>query len=156
MQPHHKILLRISVLLWVIWGGVHILAGVIVLSSDPSGGFAAIADNVEPSLLQANYHPAIAGILNQHGWNLLWFGLATALGSLFIWRGNRTAIWVTALIGGMADAGYFLFLDLPGHVNFLPGTLMTLVSGTAILLSGWVWVSSKNDKASDHFSTEAS
>lgn len=81
MQFSHKILLRTSVFLWVIWGAVHILAGIIVLASDASGGFAAIADNIDPNLLQADYHQAIAGILNRHGWNLLWFGAATAVAS---------------------------------------------------------------------------
>ncbi|CUJ23249.1 hypothetical protein [Cognatishimia activa] len=125
--------------LWVIWGLVHTLAGVIVLTSDASGGFQAIADAVDPATLAANYHEAVGGILNQHGWNLGWFGIATIIGGVLIWRENRTAIWVTAMIGGMADLGYLLFVDLPGYVHFMPGTVMTLVSGTAIVLSLWVW-----------------
>lgn len=52
-----------------------------------------------------------------------------------------TAVWVTALIGGLADIGYFLFVDLGGFVNFVPGTVMTLISAAAIVLSGWVWIS---------------
>ncbi|WP_424969638.1 hypothetical protein [Dinoroseobacter sp. S76] len=130
---------KIIAILWVIWGLVHTLAGVIVLSSDASGGFQAIADAVAPELLQAEYHPAAAGILNQHGWNLGWFGVATCIGGVLIWRGNRTALWVTAMVGGLADLGYFFFLDLPGFVHFFPGTVMTLVSGSAILLSLLQW-----------------
>ena len=59
-----------------------------------------------------------------------------------------TAIWVTALVGGMADIGYFVFLDRPGFVNVIPGTLMTVFSATAIVLSGWVWFSHRADPAS--------
>ena len=51
-----------------------------------------------------------------------------------------TAIWVTAMVGGLADLGYLLFVDFPGYVNFVPGTIMTFVSGTAIVLSFLVWV----------------
>lgn len=130
---------KVIAVLWVIWGVVHALAGGIVLGSDASGGFQAVADAVAPELLQAEYHPAVGGILNQHGWNLGWFGVATVIGGLLIWRGNRTALWVTALIGGLADLGYFFFMDLPGFVHFFPGTLMTLISGSAILLSWPVW-----------------
>ncbi len=119
---------------------MHALAGFIVLTGDATAGFQAIADAVEPGLLVHDYHEAVGGILNQHGWNLGWFGLATIVGAFFIWSTNRTAIWVTALIGGMADLGYLLFVDLPGYVNFFPGTVMTLVSGSAILLSFWVWL----------------
>ena len=132
--------LKVAAVLWVIWGLVHTLAGVMVLMSDASGGFAAIADAIEPAALQAEYHPAVGGVLNQHGWNLGWFGIATILGGILVWRQNMTAIWVTGMIGGLADLGYLLFVDFPGYVNFFPGTVMTFVSGSAIVLSFWVWL----------------
>jgi len=141
MNDTHVLALKVAAVLWVIWGIVHTLAGVIVLSSDAMGGFQAIADGVDPTALEAEYHSAVGGILNQHGWNLGWFGIATIIGGVLIWQRNMTAIWVTGMIGGLADLGYLLFVDLPGHVNFLPGTLMTIVSGSAILLSFWVWLS---------------
>ena len=134
------ILLKGSAVLWVIWGLVHLFAGVIVLSSDASGGFAAIADAVDPATLAAEYAPAVGGVLNQHGWNLAWFGVATVVGAVFIWRGSTTAIWVTAMVGGLADLGYLLFVDVPGYVNFFPGTVMTLISASAIVLSFSVWL----------------
>ncbi|QFT31407.1 hypothetical protein K1718_11740 [Roseibium porphyridii] len=140
MTETQRILLKLAAVLWIVWGLVHAFAGVVVLTTDASQGFAAIADAVQSGLLRSSYHPAVEGILNQHGWNLLWFGLVTILGSWFIWRGNLTAIWVTALVGGMADIGYLLFVDIPGFVRFFPGTLMTIVSGSAVLLSFWVWI----------------
>ncbi|WP_298818218.1 hypothetical protein [uncultured Roseibium sp.] len=140
MSETQRMVLKLAAVLWIVWGLVHAFAGVVVLTSDASQGFAAIADAVQTGLLRSNYHPAVEGILNQHGWNLLWFGLVTILGAWFIWRGNLTAIWVTALVGGMADIGYLLFVDIPGFVRFFPGTLMTIVSGSAVLLSFWVWI----------------
>ena len=140
MTSTQKLALSAAAVLWVVWGLVHMLAGVIVLSSDAAGGFSAIADAVDPALVAGTYADAVGAVLNQHAWNLLWFGVATLIGGVMIWRGNLTAIWVTAMVGGLADLGYFMFLDLGGHVNFLPGTLMTLVSGSAIVLSGWVWL----------------
>ncbi|MEM9740653.1 MAG: hypothetical protein AAF829_12375 [Pseudomonadota bacterium] len=47
------------------------------------------------------------------------------------------------MIGGLLDFGYFVFVDLPGFVNFVPGTVMTLVSSAAILLSVWVWLTNR-------------
>ena len=143
MSGMHINALKISAVLWVIWGLVHALAGFIVLSSDTAGGFQAIADGIDPSALEADYHAAVGGILNQHGWNLGWFGVATFIGAIFIWRQNITAIWVTGMVGGLADLGYLFFVDLPGYVNFVPGTVMTIVSGTAIALSFWVWFSTR-------------
>lgn len=73
-----------------------------VVLSDAPGGFTAIADAIDPSTLAADYAPAVGGILNQHGWNLGWFGVATIIGAWFIWNGNMTAIWVTGMIGDRA------------------------------------------------------
>ncbi len=143
MSMKHIIALKAASILWVIWGLVHILAGVIVISADASGGFQAIADAIPADALEADYHPAVGGILNQHGWNLLWGGTATLIGAIFIWRQNLTAIWVTGMIGGLLDIGYFLFVDIPGYVLFFPGTVMTLVSGSAIVLSFWSWLSNR-------------
>ncbi|MEL6323033.1 MAG: hypothetical protein AAFQ84_02250 [Pseudomonadota bacterium] len=134
-------LLKVAAVLWVIWGLVHMLAGFIVIPADAAAGFQAIADAVPPEALEADYHEAVGGILNQHGWNLLWGGFVTIVGAVFIWRANITAIWVTAMVGGLLDVGYLVFVDIPGYVHFVPGTLMTIVSGSAILISFWVWYS---------------
>lgn len=146
MTDTHKLALKIAAGLWVVWGLVHCLAGVIVLSSDAGGAFAAVADAVDPAALAGDYHPAVGGLINQHGWNLLWFGAATLIGAVFIWRANMTAIWVTAMVGGFADLGYFFFVDLPGFVHFIPGTLMTIVSASAIILSFWAYAGGRGAK----------
>ncbi len=44
-------------------------------------------------------------------------------------------MFLAALVGGLADVGYLVFLDLGGYVNFVPGTLMTIFSATAITTS---------------------
>lgn len=136
-------MLKAAAILWVVWGLVHLFAGIMVLISDASGGFQAIADAVAPETLESDYAPAVGGILNQHGWNLAWFGLATIIGAYFVWKGNHTAIWVTGMVGGLADLGYLLFVDLPGYVHFFPGTIMTFISGTAIVLSFYVWLTTR-------------
>ncbi|MEO1452269.1 MAG: hypothetical protein AAFV31_00485 [Pseudomonadota bacterium] len=143
MTDSQALVLKIAAVLWIVWGAVHLFAGIVVLTSDASAGFAAIADAVDPATLRADYHPAAGGILNQHGWNLGWFGIATMIGAVLIWRRNITAIWVTGMVGGLADLGYLLFVDFPGYVNVFPGTVMTLISGTAIVISFWVWLSKR-------------
>ncbi|MEL6212209.1 MAG: hypothetical protein AAFY22_07760 [Pseudomonadota bacterium] len=143
MSQTHSLALKGAAVLWVIWGLVHMLAGLIVIPADAAGGFAAIADAVDSNALAAAYHPAVNGILDQHGWNLLWGGLVTIVGAVFIWRRNFTAIWVTGMVGGLLDLGYLIFVDIPGFVNFVPGTVMTIVSGSAIALSFWVWLSNR-------------
>ena len=49
---------------------------------------------------------------------------------------------------GLADLGYLVFVDLPGYVNFVPGTIMTFISGAAIVLSFWVWLRNRSNQTS--------
>ena len=116
----------------------------VVISSDPAGGFGAILDAMVPASFEIAWPEGVGGVLKQHGWNLLWGGVVTILCGVLIWRRNMTAIWVAAMIGGLLDLGYFMFVDLGGYVHFFPGTLMTIFSASAILLSGWVWLANRN------------
>ena len=127
--------LRSAAALWVVWGLVHAFAGVMIISSDTTGALQAIADGVEPASLAMAYPDAAGAVINQHGFNLLWIGIVTMASAPFIWRRSVAAIFIAAMVGGLADLGYFIFLDLGGYVRFVPGTLMTLISASAILLS---------------------
>ena len=138
MTSKHIAALKITAVLWVVWGLVHAFFGVATMAVDTSTGFAYIAAGVPAEELAAQYHPAVGNILNQHGWNLLWFGTVTTIGGVLVWKRNMTAIWVSAMVGGLADLGYFVFLDIPGYATFFPGTTMTLISGTATVLGFWV------------------
>lgn len=135
--------LKVSAILWVIWGLVHVAGGVVTISGDTASGFQGIAAAVEPSELEADYHPAVGAVLNQHGWNLFWVGVVTTIGAIYIWRRSITSVWVTAMVGGLFDIGYFVFIDLGGYGTFFPGTSMTYVSATAIVLSFWVWYAAR-------------
>ena len=143
-------ILKVITVLWVIWGLVHAFAGIMTMASETPAAIAAIADAVDPALLAGPYHEAAGAVINQHGFNLLWIGLTTTICAVFIWRGNQTAMFIAGLTGGLADVGYFLFLDLGGFVHFVPGTVMTLISSAAILLSVWVWMQSRQTAETDH------
>ena len=129
------LLLRIVTVLWVIWGLVHMLAGVLTIAQVAPASIAGVADAVDPAVFHETYHAAADALINQHGFNLLWIGLFTVLGGVFIWRGSATWLFFTAIVGGVTDVGYFVFMDLGGYVNFFPGTVMTIISGSAIVLS---------------------
>ena len=142
-----SLLFKIAAVLWIIWGLVHIMAGVFtmhfILSYDTSSAISGIADAVDPSTLQMDYPPAAGAVIGQHGFNLFWIGVVTFISAFYVWKQNKNAIFLAAITGGLADLGYFLFMDLGGYVNFVPGTLMTLVSGSAILLSFYAHFKSK-------------
>ncbi len=139
----NSVLLKSSAVLWVIWGVVHVLFGVMIINGDAGFGIQAIGNGVE--LTQENYPDVLGAIMDQHGWNLVWFGVVTTIGGALIWRGNNTAIWMNAMVGGLADLGYFMFLDLGGYVKFIPGTLMTIIALVAIILSFTAYFKNKKN-----------
>ncbi|NNK79866.1 MAG: hypothetical protein HKO93_00085 [Flavobacteriales bacterium] len=61
--------------------------------------------------------------------------MVTFLSAFWVWKGNKNAIYLAAITGGLTDLGYFLFIDLGGYANFVPGTVMTLICAAAIILS---------------------
>lgn len=141
MTNQTKLLLKAAAVLWVFWGVVHMFAGIMTISQDSAGAVSGIADAVDPALLAGDYHAAVGAVLNQHGFNLLWIGAFTVVGGVMIWRGSVTSIFMTAIVGWVTDLGYFIFMDLGGFVNFMPGTVMTIVSTAAVVLSFWAYFS---------------
>jgi hypothetical protein len=148
-----KNLFKVSAVLWVIWGLVHILAGVLtmkgVLTGDTSASIAGIADGIAPATVQMEYPKAAGAIIGNHGFNLFWIGIVTFICGFLIWKGNKNAIFLAAITGGLADLAYFLFMDLGGYVNFVPGTVMTIVSSLAIILSFYAYFKTRNEKLSE-------
>lgn len=143
-----SIFLKIAAVLWIVWGAVHMLAGVMTMnninSGDIAGAVSGIADAVDPTTLQMDYPAAAGAVIGQHGFNLFWVGLVTFICAFYVWKKNKNAIFLAAIVGGLADVGYFIYLDLGGFVNFMPGTVMTLFSSAAIILSFYAYF--KSDK----------
>jgi len=135
MTSNSALLLKISAVLWVIWGLVHMFAGIMTITLDTPADVAGIADAVDPALLVGDFHPAVGAVINQHGFNLLWIGTFTVIGGYFVWKQSIVMIFMTAIVGWVTDVGYFIFMDLGGFVNVMPGTVMTIVSSAAVILS---------------------
>lgn len=146
-MKNYSILFKVSAILWIVWGLVHVLAGVMtmkgVLTGDISASVAGIADAIDPSKVQMDYSVASGAIIGQHGFNLLWIGIVTTISAFYVWKGNRNAIFLAAITGGLADLGYFIFMDLGGFSKFMPGTVMTIVSASAIILSFYAYFSNR-------------
>ncbi|MEM1262924.1 MAG: hypothetical protein AAGH76_11055 [Pseudomonadota bacterium] len=135
-----QLLLGVAAVLWVIWGLVHMFAGIVIMAEDATGAVQAVADAVPAADLAIDYPAAAGALINQHGFNLLWIGCVTTLCAYFIWRRSVAGIFLAALVGGLADVGYFIFLDLGGFVRFTPGTVMTIFSGSAIALTFFAYI----------------
>ena len=138
MKTEAKIgwLFRGSALLWAIWGLVHALVGVVTIKLLSEGQAAEAIHGLaaKPALetLDVAYPDAVVAMLSQHSWNLLWFGVVTLAVAPFVWRQRSEALYLAAIVGGLADAGYFIFLDLGGYA-LPPGPQMTWICALAIV-----------------------
>ena len=133
-------LFRSSSVLWAIWGAVHIFFGVYLLYLLQAGSvaeaFHGIAGQAELSTFMLDYPYGAAAVLKQHSYNLVWFGLVTLTGSVWVWRRSLQAAALCAIVGGLADLGYFIYIDLGGLAVF-PGPQMTWIAAAAIGLSAY-------------------
>lgn len=132
-------LFHLSSVLWLIWGLVHVFAGVITMYKvqAPNEGIAAacsgILDKVPEAKIRAvNYPTPVGGLISQHGFNLAWIGVVTTACAVPIWSGSVNAVVLASLTGGLTDLGYFLFVDIPGYSN-PPGPQMTWICLTAVV-----------------------
>lgn len=135
-SPAATWLWRISSVLFVIWGLVHLLAGIATIAQLGSGRAAdavhAITPKTERSLIEIDYPDAVVAILSQHGFNLLWGGLIVTIAAVLVWRRNAILFGLAAIVGGCLDLGYFIYIDLGGFAEF-PGPQMTYICAAAII-----------------------
>lgn len=139
------IALRTSSVLWVIWGVFHVSAGIttiLILSNQhPVGDLGSVPETVTVNFLGTDAAFAIIGSLKQHGYNLAWFGVVVTIGAIYAWRGSRLGVATAVVVGGLADLGYFLFVDLAGYAE-PPGPQMTWIMAAAIALAVYAYFAS--------------
>ena len=144
------ILLRTSAVLWFIWGIAHIWFGYLILRAVGDGDAArvvfAVAASGSIEDFQLAYPEALLAMLNQHGWNIMWFGLFTMAGSFMIWRKHAAAFIATVLVGVLADIGYFTFIDLAGFGG-VPADQMIWIAGAAVITGFLAYVRSDRFRA---------
>ncbi|MGF1740081.1 hypothetical protein L4C34_03175 [Vibrio profundum] len=143
MKP--STLLKASSVLWLIWGVFHLMIGVgmiyLLSLGNEALSLSFVAKDPLTSDMIREYAPIVTASLKQHSWNLGWFGVVAIIGSVGVWRKSASAIFVTALVAGLGDMGYFIFVDM---ADLAPpaGTLMTVFSSLAIIFSFYAYFSS--------------
>lgn len=141
-HPRAATALRIAAGLWFVWGVFHVAAGVAVVAfltaEHPDGELASIPGALEVDFFGVDSTFASIPNMQQHGYNLAWIGLVVTIASIWVWRGNRLAVATSVLLGGLADLGYFVFVDLAGYAD-PPGPQMTWIMAAAIVFAIYAW-----------------
>lgn len=145
-MKNKTLLLRISSVLWIIWGVFHLFVGAfllhLLLNDQTAEALHGISGKVSLESLQMEYPYTVITTLKQHAFNLGWFGVVATICGVFIWRKSTIAIWLAALVGGLGDLGYFIFIDL-ADLALPPGPQMTWISASAIILSFYAYFKGK-------------
>jgi hypothetical protein len=127
-----KTLLKASAILWGIWGIVHLLAGISLIFA-LRNGVNGLPESLSVGMMgsEISVHPLET--LKEHNWNNSWFGLVATIGAFGVWKGNRNGIFLSAVVGGLAQLGFFIFVVLPYPDP--AGITMSFVAAAAIVLS---------------------
>ncbi|MGB0876055.1 MAG: hypothetical protein ACPGVY_13625 [Mycobacterium sp.] len=148
-QPWRRTLaliaLRVAAVLWFVWGVFHVIVGITVIQllagEHPEGALSSVPAVVDVEFFGTDSTFAIIASLQQNGFNLAWFGLIVTIASVFVWRVCKLAVVTSIVVGGLADLGYFLYVDLPGYAE-PPGPQMTYIMVAAIGLSVYAYFTS--------------
>ena len=145
-----KIMFKTSAILWGIWGIVHLLAGISMISA-LQNGVDGLPESVLVNMMGSEMPVHALETLMEHNWNNAWFGLVVVIGAFFVWKGNRNGIFLSAIVGGLAHLGFFIFVILPYPDPI--GIIMSFVAAAAIALSFIAYFTSTKSMEKNHAAT---
>jgi hypothetical protein len=128
--------------IFVLWGVLHLVVGLIgafaFASSGPAGvfsgfGAAPVAAELTPTLVLAG-HIALDFSLVLAG-----YGVLAIWAAVLIWRGQRLGFWLNTVMLGIADGSFIIALMLPGFISPAAGGLgpVLYVLGVAFTAIGF-------------------
>ena len=110
---------------YVLWGVMHAMIGIQILVVNMRQSTHAVINTLYQDSHQStpeHLGPVVGALMNQHGWNLLWFGLfAAVVGVLWNRRNNLAAYWANLAVVSLADIGFIAAILVPGYINVWMG-----------------------------------
>jgi hypothetical protein len=114
----------------------------IIGGEHPEGSMAEVPTTVDVIFFGSEGQLPIVASLEQHSYNLAWIGILVTAAAFWVWRANKLAALTCIVLGGLADLGYFIFVDLPGLAD-PPGPQMTWIMALAIILCTYAYFASR-------------
>lgn len=137
---------KIGAVFYVLWGVLHVGFGALVLYRlATEGGTAALAQigtAVPPSQLPSRLPDVASGVLAQHAWNLIVFGVfSTVVACVWNWRNSRTGYWLNLGVVSGADLAFLCAIVIPRYdtlIDGLAGPILWLLAAIFSTLGLWV------------------
>ena len=129
---------KIGAIFYILWGVLHVGFGALVLYRlAADGGTAALAQigtAVPRSQLPAQLPDVASGVLAQHAWNLIVFGVfAVVVACIWNWRNSRTGYWLNLGVVSGADLAFLCAIVIPRFdtlVDGLAGPILWVLAAT--------------------------
>lgn len=125
---------------YILWGVMHAMIGIQILliniSQSSQQVIRSLYLDAGPQSTPAQLGSVISGLINQHGWNLLWFGVvAVVVAVIGNWRNNRAAYWANLTLVSLADIGFIFAILIPGYINLAMGVGGPILWVVAMVMS---------------------
>jgi hypothetical protein len=125
---------------YILWGVMHAMIGLqilwINLGQSSQQVIRSLYLDAGPQATPAQLGSVIGALINQHGWNLFWFGIvAVTVAVIGNWRNNRAAYWANLALVSLADIGFIFAILIPGYINVAMGIGGPILWVVAMVLS---------------------
>jgi len=119
---------KTGAVLYILWGVMHVMwGGTLLMKAASEGGTAAlavIASTTPAAMLPQNLDGVATGVIEQHAWNLMWFGLFAVIVAVTMnWKNSRTGYWLNLVVVSAADLGFIFAVMVPGYIPFGQGVM---------------------------------
>ena len=131
---------RLGAIFYILWGIMHAMFGIQIIlvnmGESPYAVIQTIYADTGPVKTPVDLGSVIQALMNQHGWNLLWFGVfAAVVGAFFNWRNSVTGYWYNLVVVSMADIGFIVAVLIPGYVAMMVGIWGPILWVMAVVFS---------------------
>jgi len=125
---------------YILWGVMHAMIGIQILSINLSHSTTDVINTLylDSGLVKtpAELGSVVSALMNQHAWNLLWFGMfAVIVGALWNWRNHRAAYWANLAVVSLADVGFIVAILIPGYISVAVGIWGPILWLVAVVFS---------------------
>ena len=111
---------------YVLWGIMHAIIGIQILvlniGDSTHTAISSLYSDTGSIPIPKELGPVVGAIMNQHAWNLLWFGVfAVVVGSVLNWRNSSAGYWANLAVVSLSDIGFIVAILVPGHISIAVG-----------------------------------
>jgi len=111
---------------YILWGIMHMMFAIQIFMLNTEESAYAVVQGIYsdagPITTPVELGSVIGALMNQHAWNLLWFGaFAAVVGAFFNWRNSIGGFWSNLAVVSLADLGFIGAVLLPGYVEPVVG-----------------------------------